>query len=68
MEIKINKEIRDYKEQFLMGLNLRQIIFAAAGIAVALIIGFNLRGKINTEELSWIISFAVIPIFYCCMV
>lgn len=63
MEIKINKEIRNYHEQLLMGLNWRQIIYTGAGIAVALILGFNLRGKVSDETMSWIIPCAIIPFF-----
>ena len=34
IEIKIPKEIRDYKEKFLFGLTIRQFISAAAALAV----------------------------------
>lgn len=36
MEIKINREIRDYKENIFFGLSLRQLIFSllACGMAV----------------------------------
>lgn len=64
MEIKINKEIRNYNEQFFMGLSVRQIIFTTMGIAVALVIGFSLRGKVSSEALSWIIPVAVVPFFF----
>ena len=38
MEVKINKEIRDYTEAIFFGLSLRQFIFSAlaCGIAVGL--------------------------------
>ena len=38
MEVKINREIRDYSEAVYFGLNLRQIVFSvlACGIAVGL--------------------------------
>lgn len=64
MEIKINKEIRNYYEQFLMGMSLRNVIFAVAGIAVALILGFNLRGQVDVETLSWVIPVSVVPFFF----
>ena len=35
MEIKINKEIRDYQEAVFMGLSLRQFLFSLHAIAVA---------------------------------
>lgn len=44
MEIKINREIRDYKENIFFGLSLRQLIFSllACGMAVGIYLG--LRG------------------------
>jgi len=38
MEVKINREIRDYSEAVYFGLNLRQFVFSvlACGIAVGL--------------------------------
>ena len=40
MEIKINREIREYKENMFFGLSLRQLLFSilAAGMAVLLFI------------------------------
>ena len=35
MEVKMNKEIRNYQESMFMGLNLRQCIFSLLAIAVA---------------------------------
>ena len=35
MEVKINREIRDYQESIFFGLNLRQLIFSILAIAVA---------------------------------
>ena len=38
MEVKINREIRDYQESIFFGLNLRQLIFSifAVGVAVGI--------------------------------
>ena len=35
MEIKINREIRDYKENIFFGLSLRQLIFSLLACGVA---------------------------------
>lgn len=40
MEVKMNKEIRNYQESMFMGLNLRQCIFSLLAIAVAVGIYF----------------------------
>lgn len=61
MEIKINKEIRKYFEQFLLGMSLRNMIFLVAAAITALIVGFNCRGKVGSETLSWIITFVAVP-------
>lgn len=41
IEIKINKEVRDYQESIFFGLSLRQLLFSllAVGIAVGLYYG-----------------------------
>ncbi len=43
MEVKINREIRDYQESIFFGLNLRQLIFSilAIGVAVGIYFGLN---------------------------
>ena len=42
MEVKMNKEIRNYQESMFMGLNLRQCIFSLFAILVAVGIYFGL--------------------------
>lgn len=56
MEIKINREIRDYKENIFFGLSLRQLIFSllACGVAVGIYLG--LRDALGTETVSWLRS------------
>ncbi len=63
MEIKINKEIRDYYEAVFLGLPLRAVLFSAAGIVLSLIVGFSLRGKAGTETISWVITVIMVPFF-----
>ena len=49
MEVKINREIRDYQESIFFGLNLRQLIFSILAIAVAVGVYFGLRDLLGTE-------------------
>ena len=54
MEIKINKEIRNYTESMFFGLNARQCIFSLLAIGIAVAIYFGLRGYLGTETVSWL--------------
>ena len=54
MEIKINKEIRNYKETLFFGLSLRQFICSALAVGVAVALYFALRGVLDRETVSWI--------------
>ena len=49
MEVKMNKEIRNYQESMFMGLNLRQCIFSLLAIAVAVGIYFGLGDYVGQE-------------------
>ena len=42
MEVKINKEIRNYTESMFFGLSMRQFIFSVLAIAVAVVLYFVL--------------------------
>ena len=61
LEIKINKEIRDYQESIFMGLSLRQFIFAVLAVGVALGVYFGLRNVLGTETVSWLCVVAAFP-------
>lgn len=39
MEVKINREIRDYQESIFFGLNLRQFVFSV--LAIGIYFGLN---------------------------
>lgn len=54
MEIKINKEIRDYQEAVFMGLSLRQFLFSLLACGVAIGIYFGLKDVLGTETVSWL--------------
>ena len=54
MEIKVNKEIRDYTESVFFGLSMRQFIFSALACVVAVLLYFLLRNHLGLETLSWV--------------
>ena len=43
MEVKINREIRNYTESMFFGLSLRQLIFSALALAVAVGLYFLMK-------------------------
>ena len=61
MEIKINKEIRDYQESVFMGLSLRQFLFSLLACAVAVGIYFGLKDVLGTETVSWLCILGAFP-------
>lgn len=61
MEIKINKEIRDYTESVFFGLSLRQSLFSALACAVAAGLYFLLRSRFGMETLSWVCVLGAFP-------
>ena len=61
MDIKINKEFRDYSETIYFGLNMRQLVFSAAAVGVAVGSYFLLRKHLNIETLSWLCILCAAP-------
>lgn len=61
MEIKINKEIRDYSESIFFGLSMRQFIFSFIACVIAVILYFSLKNYFGIETLSWICILGAIP-------
>ena len=54
MEIKINREIREYTEAMYFGLSLRQFICAVLACGVAVGLYFLLRPHMGMETVSWV--------------
>ena len=52
MEVKINREIRNYTESMFFGLSLRQFIFSVLACAVAVGLYFLLKPYLGTETVS----------------
>jgi hypothetical protein len=61
MEVKINREIRDYTESMFFGLSLRQFAFSLAAVAVAAGAYFLLKPALGTEAVSWVCVLAAAP-------
>ena len=61
MEVKINREIREYKESMFFGLTLRQFIFTVLAAAASIISYFLLRPVIGIEAVSWVCMLTAVP-------
>ena len=61
MEVKINKEIRNYTESMFFGLSLRQFIFSVLAVAVAVILYFVLKPVVGMETVSWVCILGAAP-------
>ena len=61
MEVKINKEIRNYTESMFFGLSLRQFIFSVLSCVVAAGLFFLLSPHFGTETLSWVCILGASP-------
>lgn len=64
MEVKINKEIRDYTESIMLGLSLRQSIFSILACGLACMIYFICSDILGQEVTSWLCMLGVLP-FAC---
>lgn len=61
MEIKINKEIRDFNESIFFGLSMRQFIFSFLAVGIAIFLYFILRNFLGIETLSWLCILGAAP-------
>ena len=61
MEIKINREIREYTEAMYFGLSLRQFICAVLACGVAVGLYFLLRPHMGMETVSWVCMLGAAP-------
>ena len=65
IEIKINKEVRDYQESLFFGLSLRQTVFSLLAVAVAIAAYFLLRGAVDDEIIGVVSILAAFPFALC---
>jgi hypothetical protein len=61
MEVKINREIREYTESMFFGLSLRQFFFSALACIVAVGVYFLLRPILGLETVSWVCILLAFP-------
>lgn len=61
MEVKINREIREYTESIFFGLSLRQFIFSICACAIAVLLYFILKPYFGIETLSWVCILGAVP-------
>lgn len=61
MQIKTNKEIRDYKEEVYFGMNMRQLIFSSLAVGAALGVYLLCNRRMPMEMVSWLCVAAAVP-------
>ena len=61
MEVKINKDIREFSESIFFGLSIRQFIFSVLACIVAVILYFILKPVFGIETLSWLCILGAAP-------
>ncbi len=61
IEVRINKEVRDYQESIFFGLSLRQLVFSLLAVLVAVGVYFGLRSIVGSGEIGWICVLAAFP-------
>ena len=61
MEIKVNKEVRDYTESIFLGLSFRQFLFSIIACVVAVIIYLSCVDVLGMETTSWLCMLGAAP-------
>ena len=61
MEVRINREIREYTESMFFGLSMRQFFFSVLAIIAAVGFYFALRPVLPMEMVSWVCILAAVP-------
>ena len=61
MEVKINREIREYTESMFFGLSLRQFVFSLLAVITAVALYFLLKPVLGLETVSWVCILAAVP-------
>jgi hypothetical protein len=61
LEVKINKEIRNFKESIFFGLSLRQFLCSLLAVGASLGIFFLLRRFLGMSEVGWICVVGAAP-------
>ncbi|SMC62284.1 PrgI family protein [Papillibacter cinnamivorans] len=61
MEVKINREIRNYTESMFFGLSMRQFIFSILAVVIAVALYFLLKPAVGMEAVSWMCILGAVP-------
>ena len=61
LEVKINREIRNYTESMFFGLSMQQFVFSVLAILVAVGLYFLLKPHFGTETVSWMCILGAAP-------
>ena len=61
MEVKINREIRQYTESMIFGLSLRQFVFSLLAVGVAIVLYFLIKPYAGMETVSWMCILGAAP-------
>ena len=61
MEVKINKDIREYTESIVLGLSLRQCFFSVLACIMAVIFYFLFIDSLGMEITSWLCILSTVP-------
>ena len=61
MEVKINREIRNYTESMFFGLSMRQFVFSILAVGIAVLLYFVLKPMVGMETVSWMCILGAAP-------
>ena len=61
MEVKINREIRNYTESMFFGLSMRQFVFSVLAVGIAVLLYFVLKPVVGMETVSWMCILGAAP-------
>ena len=61
MEVKINREIRQYTESMFFGLSLRQFVFSLLAVGIAIVLYFLIKPYAGMETVSWMCILGAAP-------
>lgn len=65
MEVKMNKEIMEYREAMFFGLDFRQMVCSLLAVLAAVGIYFGLRGVAGDEVTGWLCMAGAAPFAFC---
>ncbi len=63
IEVRIPKEINDFREKLFLNLDLRQTICSALAISINVPLYIFGKEYIDSDILSWVVIFIAIPVF-----